>query len=66
VHTKTGRRRRYAVVASAVLLLWGAAYGQSARSIGMGGVIIPGRSAAGANPAYAAVREDARVTLTLG
>ncbi len=63
--TQTGRHRTYAVVAAAVLLLLGAAYGQSARSIGMGGVVIPGRSAAGANPAYAAVSEDAVVTLTL-
>jgi hypothetical protein len=65
VLTKTGRDRTYAVAAAVVLLLAGTAYGQTARSIGMGGVVIPGRSAAGANPAYAAVSEDTHVTLTL-
>jgi hypothetical protein len=65
VLTKTGRDRTYAVVAAVALLLAGAAHGQSARSIGMGGVIVPGRSAAGANPAYAAMSEEASVTLTL-
>jgi len=65
VLTQTGRHRTYAVAAATVLLLVGTAYGQSARSIGMGGVVVPGRSAAGANPAYAAVTEDANVTLTL-
>ena len=63
--TQTGRYRTYAVVAAAVLLLVGTAKAQDARSIGMGGVVVPGRSAAAANPAYAAVSDDAHVTLTL-
>lgn len=63
--TRVDRNRMRVVAAVTVLLLICAAHGQSARSIGMGGVVVPGRSAASVNPAYAAVSDDGLTTLTL-